>query len=63
MTQQEIHNKVKSNYAKMESLFTPGKFTLNSEVSSLIEENIELQSMCKHEFENGTCIYCYACEK
>ena len=63
MTQQEIHNKVKSNYAKMESLFTPGKFTLNSEVSSLIEENAELQSKCNHKFEEKTCIYCYACEK
>ncbi len=59
MNQVEIKEQIDRNNAIMESLITPNKFTLNNTVASLLQENSRLQSMCKHEYENGYCIYCY----
>lgn len=59
MNQIEIKELIDRNNAIMESLITPNKFTLNNTVAELLQENARLQKMCKHEYENGYCIYCY----
>ena len=55
----DIKERIDFNNKLIESLMTPNIFTLNNTVAELIEENRELQNICKHEFENGYCIYCY----
>ena len=38
---------------------TPNQFTLNNTIAKLLKENSDLQKHCKHQFDNGYCIYCY----
>lgn len=59
MTQLEIKSKIDANNSVIEKLFVPDQFTLNSTIQQLLKENMELQAQCKHEFEDGYCIYCY----
>ena len=58
MTKEEIKSKVLFNNAKIKELLDPSVFILQPEVQKLMEENEELQSICKHEFKNGVCIIC-----
>lgn len=60
MTQNEIKKQIDENNKKIEALFNPSMFILNSEINRLITENNSLRACCKHEFdENGLCIWCY----
>lgn len=58
MTRDEIQNKIIFNNAKIKELLDPSVFILQPEVQILMEENEELQSICKHEFVDGVCIIC-----
>lgn len=58
MTGLEIFARVKSNKKKIEDLLDYSTFVLNPEIVRLEEENKALQSMCKHEFIQGTCKFC-----
>ena len=54
----EIRNKIDQNNKIIENILTPNTFVLNNTVSSLLEENSQLQEQCPHHFEEGFCIYC-----
>lgn len=63
MTNEEINQKIKANYARLEDIVTPWIFTLNNEAKKILEENQQLQEQCEHEFVDGRCVYCYKEEK
>lgn len=58
MNNAEIRRKIDKNNEEIELYLTPNHFILNNEVSRLLMENEQLRKQCKHEFENGYCIYC-----
>lgn len=62
MNQNEIKEKIDYNNQLIEDILTPNFFTLNNTVAKLLKENEQLQKQCKHEFEDGYCIYCYSME-
>lgn len=47
---------------QIEEFLSPSKFTLNNVVLEMQREIWELQKKCKHEYEDGYCIYCYKME-
>lgn len=55
----EIKQRIDQNNKVIQELLTPSSFVLNNTISELLKENEELQKQCKHEFEDGYCIYCY----
>lgn len=55
----EIKKRIDENNKIIESLISPNIFSLNNTIADLLSENKQLQSECKHEFEDGFCIYCY----
>ena len=57
--QDYIKEKIDENNKIIESLMTPNQFTLNNTIAKLLKENSNLQKHCKHQFDNGYCIYCY----
>ena len=57
-TNEQIREKINQNNSIMQSLFNPTQFTLNEHINDLMQENVRLQMMCTHKFENGVCIYC-----
>ena len=59
MTQIEIKEAIDQNNRIIEALFRPNEFTLNNTVQKLLKDNAELQKQCRHEFDDGYCIYCY----
>ena len=58
MTGEEIKAKITFNNQKIESLLDPSTFVLKPEINQLIQENKDLRAICKHNFKDGTCIYC-----
>lgn len=58
MTGEEIRDKINFNNQKIEKLLDPSTFVLNKEIQGLMEENENLREKCKHNFQNGVCIYC-----
>lgn len=63
MSPEQIKEKIDNNNDKIESLLTKEMFVLNEDIKRLIAENLTLQTMCSHEFENGICKYCYLEQK
>lgn len=63
MTPEQIKEKIDANNLMIRTLMKPNSFVLNPMIASLLKENLKLQQECKHEFENGKCIYCYMEEK
>lgn len=59
MTGFDIKQKIDENNRLIEQMLSPNIFTLNNTVAKLLRENDSLQELCKHEFENGYCKYCY----
>ena len=59
MTSKEIKEKIDFNNKLIRDMFNPNQFTLNNTVRELLEENARLQEKCKHEYDEGYCIYCY----
>ncbi len=55
----QIKEKIDENNRIIESLLQPNQFTLNNTIAELLNENRELQNQCKHDFQDGYCIYCY----
>ena len=55
----EIKQRIDENNKIIEALLTPNQFTLNNTVAKLLKENQQLQNECKHDFQDGYCIYCY----
>lgn len=55
----EIKKRIDENNKIIESLMTPNIFSLNNTIADILSENKKLQNECKHEFEDGFCIYCY----
>lgn len=55
----EIKERIDANNKIIEEIMKPNTFTLNNTVSNLLKENLELQSKCVHDFEEGYCVYCY----
>lgn len=35
-----------------------GKFILTDKIKKLVADKENLQHLCKHNFQNGACIYC-----
>lgn len=58
MNNAEIRLRINLNNKLISQSMQPSSFTLNNTVAQLIEENRQLQAQCRHEFENGYCIYC-----
>lgn len=58
MNNAEIRQRIDLNNKIISQTIQPNFFTLNNTVADLLEENRQLQAQCKHEFENGYCIYC-----
>ena len=58
-----IKEQIDRNNKLIEQFLTPNQFTLNNTVAQLLKENIQLQQLCQHEFEEGYCIYCYKSEE
>lgn len=58
MNNAEIRQRIDLNNKIISQAIQPNFFTLNNTVADLLEENRQLQAQCKHEFENGYCIYC-----
>lgn len=63
MKQLDIKQKIDENNKLIEKIMTPNKFILNNMVAELLYENKKLQDQCKHEFDDGICIYCYKVEE
>ena len=59
LANETIKAKIDENNRKIEELMNPDIFTLNNAVAKILKENEELQSICKHEYKNGYCKYCY----
>lgn len=54
----EIRKQIDFNNKQIEEVMKPNSFVLNSIVRDLLNENVELQNKCLHDFINGFCIYC-----
>ena len=63
MTQREIIEKIAFNEKLIEKALTPNIYTLNNTVSKLLAENMELQKLCNHFYEDGYCVYCHKSEE
>lgn len=63
MTNLEIKERIDANNKIISEQFDPEFFTLNVAVKDLLEENSKLQRLCKHEFVDGGCRYCYLVEE
>lgn len=63
MTPMEIHKKIDKNNEIIRQFISPNIFTLNNAVSTLLEENKQLQEQCPHCFVNGYCEFCYKGEE
>lgn len=59
MTNEQINQKINENNDEIQKILEVNKFTLNSRIRDLIEENKILQSKCDHSFKDGRCLYCY----
>lgn len=59
MTNEQINQKINENNDEIQKILEANKFTLNSRIRDLIEENKILQSKCEHSFKDGRCLYCY----
>lgn len=58
MTQQEIRNEIaRCNHIIEQNLVT-SHFELNSTIKKALEDIDELQKMCIHEYNDGSCIWC-----
>ena len=62
MTNLQIKERIDQNNKLIESLLNPSMFTLNNTVKDLLNENDSLQALCKHNFVDGYCEYCYKSE-
>lgn len=58
-----IKEKIDFNNKRLEEILSPNIFTLNNAAAEIIKENYELQQKCKHEYEDGFCVYCYKIEE
>lgn len=54
----EIYQRIQDNNRLIQDVMRLNTFVLNNTVSELLEENRRLQAQCKHEYEDGACIYC-----
>lgn len=63
LTNEEIRKKINKNNELLEKIMIKDTFVLNPDAKKILEENKYLQSICKHKFENGKCIYCDKKEK
>lgn len=59
MTKEEIRCQIQKLQEKQRQILTESVFILNGEYTKVKEEIEALQAQCDHEFENGTCKYCY----
>ena len=57
----QIKEQIDKNNARIQQLLSPDIFVLNNEIAALLSQNMDLQGMCPHEWdENGKCKWCYA---
>lgn len=59
MSNEEIKKIIDSNNDKIAEMLDLTVFTLNPQISALLESNKKLQQQCKHQFSEGVCLYCY----
>lgn len=59
----EIRDLIAKNDLIIEENASKGIFVLNKKVRAAIGENEILRKVCRHEYENGRCIYCGSEEK
>ena len=55
----EIKNKIDFLNKQNSELLNPNIFTLNNTIKDNLLEIDKLQQICKHDFQDGFCIYCY----
>lgn len=55
----DIKAKIDQNNKLIETILNPNQFILNNQIQALLIENEKLQAQCKHDFEDGYCVYCY----
>lgn len=58
MTGLEIRKRIDECNEKIEEVFNPTQFVLNSETVELMEEIAKLQLQCEHNFVDGVCEFC-----
>lgn len=63
MTNIEIYETIRRNNKRIQEMMNPNVFVLNNIVADLLAENRTLQKQCAHEFEEGTCRYCFLMEE
>jgi len=56
MNGQEIRERIDKNNAQIQKALN--KFILTDEINKLMEDNVHLRAMCKHEYVNGACRFC-----
>ena len=56
MSGQEIRNQIDANNERIRRALRT--FVLTDEINQLMEDNVSLRLICKHEFENGFCRFC-----
>jgi len=56
MNGQEIRERINKNNAQIQKALN--KFVLTDEINKLMEDNVRLRAMCKHEYVNGVCKFC-----
>lgn len=54
----EIRNKIELLNKELEGLFDPTTYVLKPRVEQIIKEVCYLQTICQHEFVDGSCKYC-----
>ena len=62
MTREEIHSRIQTLQQEQRKVLMESVFILNGEYAKIKDEIVALQQQCSHDFENGTCKYCFAKE-
>lgn len=58
MNQEEIKKQIEQLYDELQKEVMRGSFVLNKRVEQLNNKIFYLQSLCKHEYAGGICVYC-----
>lgn len=58
MNQEEIKEQIGQLYDELQKEVMKGSFVLNKRVEQLNNKIFYLQSLCKHKYAGGICVYC-----
>lgn len=58
MNQEEIKKEIDQLHDELQGEVMRGSFVLNKRVAQLNDRIFYLQSLCKHDYASGICVYC-----